>query len=93
MIKDTEAFRQWRPHKINLSIQIQILINNKTQIMNHPNPPQNRAACLDAMSFIFSATGSYFIWNNTKFLSSLLIENVLLNVILLYILHNLNSAH
>ena len=75
LIKDTKVFYQWGTDKISMSIPVEIFINDKTQIINNLNPPYHHVVCLNAVKSF--GAGLFFIWNNTKFVLSLFIDNLL----------------
>ena len=53
MIKDTKVFYQWGTDKINMSILVEIFVNDKTKIINSLNPPYRHVVCLNAVKIIW----------------------------------------
>ena len=53
MIKDTKVFYQWGTDKINMSIPVEIFVNDKTKIINSLNPPYRHVVCLNAVKIIW----------------------------------------
>ena len=59
-----------------MGITVQVFISGKTQIIKkNLSTPYRHVACFNVITSI--CAGLFFIWNNTKFVLSLFIDNLL----------------